>query len=72
MTTTGEKQRALAKIIAEYAAVLSHGELRAAIRLGKPDIFEQTCFFCDSKLELRCSNPECSTRGSHADHNPGD
>jgi len=69
MPTTGERQRALAKIIAEYAEVLSHGELRAAIRLGKTDIFEQTCFFCDANMSLRCSNPKCET--NHADHDSG-
>lgn len=56
---TGLKQRRLASIIAEYAKVLSHGELRAALRLGKPDVFDQTCILCDAKLEHRCTNPDC-------------
>lgn len=57
--TTGEKQRALAKTIAEYAEILSHGELRAAIRLGKPDVFDKTCILCDAQLELRCPTKGC-------------
>jgi hypothetical protein len=57
--TTGELQRALAEVVAEYAKALSHGELQMAIRLGKSDIFEYTCFFCDGKLEMACSTPGC-------------
>lgn len=62
MTTpmsTGERQRALAAIIAEYAKTLSPGELRAAIRLGAPQALEGTCVLCDAKLARHCSNPEC-------------
>jgi hypothetical protein len=57
---TGHVQQELAEIIAEYAKRLSHGELRAALRLGKPDIFDATCILCNAKLSTVCSNPECS------------
>jgi hypothetical protein len=61
MKSTGETQRELAAIIAEYAKVLSPGELQAALRLGKPDVFDKSCILCDSKLQLCCSNPTCPT-----------
>jgi hypothetical protein len=56
---TGARQRVLARIIADYAKVLSLGELQAAIRLGKPDVFDKTCILCDAKLGHQCTNPEC-------------
>lgn len=64
MAYTGHVQQELAAIITEYAKKLSHGELRAAIRLGKPDIFETTCILCDAPTQLICSNPDCPA------HNP--
>ncbi|MHA2426958.1 MAG: hypothetical protein ACXADB_02895 [Candidatus Hermodarchaeia archaeon] len=40
-STTGQSQRFLAAVVAIAAKHLSHGELRAAIRLGHPKTFEE-------------------------------
>jgi len=55
--STGQRQRELAAIIAEYAETFSPGELRAAIRLGAPGAFEGECPLCDTKLKVYC--PKC-------------
>lgn len=59
--STGERQRALAAIVAEYAKELGLGELQAAIRLGEPGIFEKDCVVCGAKLRLACGS--CSPSG---------
>jgi hypothetical protein len=58
MCSTGQRQQALAAIIAKYAKDFSPGELRAAIRLGAPEALEGSCPLCDAPLKLYC--PACS------------
>jgi hypothetical protein len=58
---TGELQRELAAVVAEYAKALGLGELQAAVRLGEPRIFEKDCVVCGTRLELSC--PKCGSLG---------
>lgn len=62
---TGELQRELAAVVAEYAKALGLGELQAAVRLGEPRIFEKDCVVCGTRLELSCPGcPEGPADGS--------
>ena len=56
---TGDIQLELAGLVAQYAKVLSNGEMRHAIRLGAPSVLEGECILCDTPLKPYC--PNCQT-----------
>lgn len=66
-TSTGQRQRDLAVVVAAYAQTFSAGELRCAIRLGAPGALEGECVLCDTKLKCYC--PKCGGNSPKSDGN---
>ena len=57
MSTTGSKQRELAEVIRRFAAQLSPGEMRSAIRSVAPALLAvPDCIMCGKRLKLSCDD----------------